>query len=63
MIYGWARVSTDAQDLTNHVVRLKAAGCATILRAKVSGATADRLQLKMPMAKDRRRRRGGDPGY
>ena len=36
------RVSTDAQDLTNQVAQLKAAGCATIFREKISGATADR---------------------
>ena len=28
MIYGYARVSTDAQDLSNQAAQLKAAGCA-----------------------------------
>jgi DNA invertase Pin-like site-specific DNA recombinase len=51
MIYGYARVSTDAQDLTNQVAQLKAAGCATIFREKISGATAERPELKKLMGK------------
>jgi DNA invertase Pin-like site-specific DNA recombinase len=44
MIYGYARVSTDAQDLSNQVARLKAAGRMTIFLEKISGATAKERQ-------------------
>jgi DNA invertase Pin-like site-specific DNA recombinase len=51
MIYGYARVSTDAQDLTSQVAQLKAAGCLTIFREKMTGTHAERPQLKKLMAK------------
>lgn len=46
MIFGYARVSTDAQDLTSQLSQLDAAGCAKVYREKLSGATLDRPQLK-----------------
>ena len=45
-IYGYARVSTDAQDLANQLAQLTAAGCVKTYREKISGATAERPQLK-----------------
>jgi DNA invertase Pin-like site-specific DNA recombinase len=46
MIYGYARVSTDAQDLATQLAQLKVAGCEKILREKITGAHTDRPQLK-----------------
>jgi DNA invertase Pin-like site-specific DNA recombinase len=51
IIYGYARVSSDSQDLSNQVAQLKAAGCDAIFKEKISGATAERPQLKKLMAK------------
>src|SRR5438105_163298 len=46
MIYGYARVSTAAQDLAPHLAQLKAAGCEKVFREKISGTTAERPQLR-----------------
>ena len=49
--YGYARVSTAAQDETGQVRQLKAAGCEKIFREKITGTTADRPQLCALMKK------------
>lgn len=48
MIYGYARVSTGAQDLAAQVAQLHAAGVSAerIFQEKVSGTTAERPQLR-----------------
>ena len=50
MIYGYARVSTIAQDLASQLAQLKAAGCEKVFREKITGTTAERPQLKKLMA-------------
>ena len=49
MIYGYARVATDAQDLTSQRAQLTAAGCDKVFGEKITGMTADRPQLKKLM--------------
>jgi DNA invertase Pin-like site-specific DNA recombinase len=51
MIYGYARVSTDAQDLTSQLAQPKAAGCEKVFREKITGTTADRPRLRELMKK------------
>jgi len=51
VIYGYARVSTAAQDETGQVRQLKAAGCEKVFREKITATTAERPQLRALMKK------------
>ena len=44
-IYGYARVSTNGQDLSSQEAELMAAGAAKVFKEKVSGAKTDRAEL------------------
>jgi len=54
--YGYARVSTNGQDLSSQEAELLAAGAAKVFKEKVSGAKTDRAEL----AKLMRRLEPGD---
>ena len=54
--YGYARVSTNGQDLASQEAELMAAGCVKVFKEKVSGAKTDRAEL----AKALRRLEPGD---
>jgi DNA invertase Pin-like site-specific DNA recombinase len=43
---GYARVSSTGQSLESQLERLRSHGCQTIFREKISGAKADRLELR-----------------
>src|SRR6516165_5384173 len=43
--YGYARVSTNGQDLAAQEAESMAAGCAEVFKEKVSGAKTDRAEL------------------
>src|SRR5262249_695978 len=49
--YGYARVSTNGQDLSSQEAELLAAGCAKVFKEKVSGAKADRADLAKALRK------------
>lgn len=46
MIYGYARVSTQDQDLSGQIEKLTAAGCERIFKEKISGKNAERPELQ-----------------
>src|SRR5262249_6403824 len=49
--YGYARVSTNGQDLAAQEAELMAAGCAKVFKEKVSGAKTDRAELAKLLGK------------
>ena len=50
MVYGYARVSTAAQDLAAQRVQLDAARCEKVFCEKITGTDADRPQLRKLLA-------------
>ena len=44
-MFGYARVSTNGQDLSAQDAELRSAGCAKVFKEKVSGAKTDRPEL------------------
>jgi DNA invertase Pin-like site-specific DNA recombinase len=49
--YGYARVSTNGQDLAAQEAELMAAGCTKVFKEKVSGAKTDRAELAKLLSK------------
>lgn len=45
MLLGYARVSTDDQNLALHCAALRATGCQRLYEEKASGANRDRPEL------------------
>ncbi len=50
MKYGYARVSTDGQNVDAQVRQLTKAGCKKVFRETASGAQTDRAQLRKALA-------------
>lgn len=49
-IIGYARVSTEGQDIDAQVAELKAAGAERVMREKISGTITGRVQLQKAIA-------------
>ena len=50
-LFGYARVSTNGQDLSAQDAELMAAGCAKVFKEKMSGARSDRPELAKAISK------------
>ena len=62
MIYGYARVSTDAQDLTNQVAPAQGRGVRDNLSREDQRRDRRAAATQEADGQARRRRRAGDPG-
>jgi DNA invertase Pin-like site-specific DNA recombinase len=62
VIYGYARVSTAAQDLANQLAQLRAAGCEKVFREKITGTTAEPAAAQEADGRPRPRRRRDNSG-